>query len=89
MASDKDRHVALAEELQLLWLEDMVQQYKDKTISSTDRATLIRFLSANGFSVDPSRMARGLSEKLTSGVSPEDFAEDDGKILPMTGTRRG
>jgi hypothetical protein len=87
-SSDKEKHLTLAEELQTLWLEDMVEQYKNRTISSTDRATLIRFLSQNGFSVDPARMPTGLKDKLTSGVSPKDF-EDDGKVLPITASRGG
>lgn len=83
MADNKELMIQLAEDLQLIWLQDMVKQYQENTINSTDRATLIRFLSQNGFSVDPSRVANGLKSKLTSTVRPEDFADDDGKVLPM------
>lgn len=78
---NKDEQVAIAERLQLKWLRRMEELIDAGTITSTDMATLVRFLTVNGWTLDPSRLPKGLKDKLTSGMSPEDF--DDGDVLPM------
>lgn len=79
--SVKEEQVAIAERLQLKWLVRMEKLLDEGTITSTDMATLVRFLIANGWTLDPSRLPQGLRDKLTANVSPEDF--DDSDVIPF------
>jgi hypothetical protein len=81
MAS-KDEQVAIAERLQLKWLTRMEKLLDEGDITSTDMATLVRFLTHNGWTLDPTRLPQGLRDKLTSGMKPEDF-ENDGDVIPL------
>lgn len=58
--------VALAEKLQVLILEDFVRLAVAGELSPTDRATIVRLLTANGWSLDPTRLPQELQDKLTS-----------------------
>lgn len=58
--------VALAEKLQVLLLQDFVRLAEEGALSPTDRATLARLLSANNWSLDPTRIPQDLQDKLTS-----------------------
>jgi hypothetical protein len=81
--TDKQKvQVEIAERLQLALLKDFERQLLDGTISSTDRATLARLLTQNGWSLDPSRLPKGLKDQLTSRIDPEDLDEDD-DVLPL------
>lgn len=71
---------SIAARLQLLLLLDFEEQFKSKTITSADRATLARLLMQNGWSIDPKDVPQGLKDKLTTRMSPEDFGEDDGVV---------
>lgn len=66
----------IAERLQLKWLERMERLLdSDEGMSATDANTLFRFLSDNGWTVDPAKLPAGLKDKLAkSGV---EFSEDD------------
>lgn len=64
----------IVERLQTKWLQRMETLLDAGEITSTDMATLYRFLSDNGWSLDPSKLPQGLREKLTDKVS---FKEDD------------
>lgn len=77
---------AIAERLQLKWLERMEVMLDEGTISATDMATLRKFLADNGWTVDPSRLPQGLRDKLTQNIDPEDF-DDDEQVLPMRAAR--
>lgn len=77
----QQKQVAIAERLQLMWLERMETLLTTGEITSTDLATLSRFLMANGWTLDPTRLPEKLRNKLTSGMQPEDF--DDSDVLPM------
>lgn len=77
----KDQQLEIAERLQLKWLEHMEKLMEADTITSTDLATLVRFLMANGWTLDRARMPKGLRDKLTTGVSPLDF--DNSDVIPM------
>lgn len=80
--ADKQAQIDIAERLQEKWLTRMEALLDSGAITSTDLATLQRFLSANGWSLDPTRLPKGLRDKLTSGVDPTDF-ENDGEVLPF------
>lgn len=60
--------------LQLLWLTRMETLFTEEKITSTDMATLYRFLADNGWSLDPSKLPQKLAEKLTDRVA---FDEED------------
>jgi hypothetical protein len=77
----KDEQVAIAERLQLKWLRRMEMLLDEGSITSTDMATLVRFLTVNGWTLDPTRLPKGLRDKLTTGISPDDF--DDGDVIPL------
>lgn len=80
--SDKEAQLVLAEKLQTKWLQRMEHLFDSGEITSTDMATLARFLMANGWTLDPSRLPSGLKDKLTTTMSAEDF-EDDDNVLPF------
>ena len=79
---DKAKQLEITERLQLKWLERMEKLFDEGTITSTDMATLQRFLTANGWTLDPTRLPQGLKDKLTSNVDPKSF-EDSGDVLPF------
>jgi hypothetical protein len=75
--STKEDQIALAAELQTLLLEDYRRALRDGTITPTDRASLARLLSQNGWSLDPSLLgAGGLKGKMPRLVRPEELEED-------------
>lgn len=79
---DKQEQIELAERLQTKWLRRMEKLIDNGDATSTDMATLMRFLVANGWNLDPSRLPKGLQDTLTSHIKPGDFNEDDG-IIPI------
>jgi hypothetical protein len=78
----KEQQVAIAERLQLKWLKRMETLLDAGEITSTDMATLVRFLMANGWTLDPSRLPSKLKDKLTTSMSPEDF-DAQADVLPF------
>jgi hypothetical protein len=69
----------IAERLQTKWLIRMEALLDSGDITSTDMATLFRFLSDNGWQVDPDKLPETLRQKLTkSDVSFTDDEYDDG-----------
>lgn len=78
--SDAHKQIEIAERLQLKWLLRMEKLLDDGEITSTDLATLSRFLMANGWTLDPARLPKGLRDKLTKHISPDDLDEDDGVV---------
>jgi hypothetical protein len=79
---EKEKQIAISERLQTRWLEHMEKLLTDGSITSTDLATLSRFLMANGWTLDVTRLPQGLKDKLTSGISPDDFS-NDGDVIPI------
>ena len=57
--------------LQLKWLKRMETQLNEGNITSTDMATLVRFMVDNGWSLD--KLPEKLADKLTTRV---DFDEE-------------
>jgi len=78
-----DKQADIAERLQLKWLKRMEELLDDGSVTSTDLATLSRFLMANGWTLDPARLPKSLRDKLTTGLDPEEFEDDDEDILQM------
>lgn len=72
-SKDLGKQVEIAERLQLKWLLHMEILLNTGAITSTDLATLARFLQNNGWSLDPTKLPKGLRDKLTSHLKPEDF----------------
>lgn len=79
---EKEKQIAISERLQTRWLEHMETLLTTGAITSTDLATLSRFLMANGWTLDATRLPQGLRDKLTSGIKPEDFG-NDGDVIPI------
>jgi hypothetical protein len=64
----------IVERLQLLWLQRMETLLIAGELSSTDAATLYRFMSDNGWSLDPSKLPQELKDKLGA---PVEFSNED------------
>jgi hypothetical protein len=75
--SDMQEQIDVATRLQVKWLKRMETMIDEGTITSTDMATLARFLLANGWTLDPSRLPQGLRDKLTKHVKFD--ADEDGE----------
>lgn len=75
MSDKTERRLELMEELTDLWLEDMKALLQAGEMSPTDRATLARFLMANGITLDPSRLPQGLQDKITQRVRYDEDPE--------------
>lgn len=68
----RQQQIALAEKLQLKWLQRMDALFDSGEITSTDMATLARLLKDNGWSLDPSMVPQRLRDKLTKNVAFDD-----------------
>lgn len=80
---DQGKQVALLERLQTLWLKRMETLIESGACTSTDMATLYRALRDNGWSLDPSKLPKGLADKLTSVVNAQDFEDEESNVLPF------
>ena len=81
MAAEKDQ-IDVAVELQILILEDfkeLLTTRKDE-LTATDRATIVRLLQANGWSIDPAALPEDLKGMLTRNVA---FDDDDTPELSL------
>lgn len=72
--------VEKATELQDLILDDFIAMAKAGTLTSTDRATIVRLLAANGWSLDPNQLPQHLKDKLTSSIDPCELDEDEPRL---------
>jgi hypothetical protein len=70
--STKEQQLELVERLQHLCLEDLITLYESKSVSAQDRATVIRFLSMNGWVLDTTKIPTKLKGKLTSQFKPDE-----------------
>lgn len=80
MSEQIAKQAELAEKLQMLWLERMVTLLETGIATSTDLATLSRVLLANGWSLDPKKLPKGLQDKLTQNV---EFDEEGAPRMRM------
>jgi hypothetical protein len=78
-----NRQIELAAMLQDLLLEDFKAKLQTGEMTPTDRATLSRLLSQNGWVLDPAALPQGIEDKLTERIRPEDLDDDD--IIPIRG----
>jgi hypothetical protein len=76
MANDRDTKVQeqidIANRMQLKWLQHMESMLDTHTITATDMAILYRFFKDNGWTVDETRLPKGLRDKLTRNVEVDD-----------------
>lgn len=78
------KQLDIAERLQVLLLEDFETRIKsDEGLTPTDRATLARLLTQNGWSLDPAQVPQGLRDKLSTRTKASDLNDDDADVLPM------
>lgn len=63
---------ALVRRLQMKWLLTMDRLFDLGLISSADLATLEKFLSRNGWTVDPTKLPAKLRDKLVDRVKLDD-----------------
>lgn len=73
----KQRQIEIAERLQEKLLLRWEELLDSGNLSSTDAATLTRFLQNNGWSVDPARLPKGLQGILTAKVDPSSILGDE------------
>jgi hypothetical protein len=66
---------AIVERLQLKWLERMEALLDEGALTSTDAATLYRFMADNGWSLDPAKLPQSLRDKLTDSVKFDEADE--------------
>lgn len=76
----KQEQVRKFEELQDLILDDLLEAARNKELSATDRATILRFLEHNGWTVDPSKIPTTLRDMLTKRVRFDEGVEGDAKL---------
>lgn len=89
MSDAKQSQINRVERLQDLWLQHMEDMLNNGSITSTDMATLYRFFAQNGWTVDPTKLPKGLSGILTKNVDPKRFEEDDADVIPFPREARG
>jgi hypothetical protein len=80
MADNTEKVKAQADKLgilQDLLLDDFITMAREHTLSATDRATLVRFLMANGWNLDPANMPQELKDMLTSRIDPTKDLEEE------------
>lgn len=70
--ADLEAQKAIVARLQLKWLERMETLIDEDKLSSTDAATLYRFMADNGWSLDPAKVSPKLRDKITDSVGFED-----------------
>jgi hypothetical protein len=71
----KEEQIEVAERLQGKWLLAMERMLDAGTITSTDMATLCRWLMSNGWSVDPSTLPVKLQNRLIDAIGADAFDE--------------
>lgn len=74
--ADSNEQLDKAEKLQDMLLDSFIELFKDKAETAADRATLLKMLKENGWSLDPSRLPQSLKDKLTLS-DPSVLDEDD------------
>jgi hypothetical protein len=82
MSDTQQEQIAIAERLKLQVLQHFEKKLKDESINATELATIVRTLSQNGWSLDPTRLPQRLKDKLTESFDPTVVDEDD-KVIPI------
>lgn len=81
--ADSNAQLDKAEKLQDLLLDSFLDLFKRKDETAADRATLLKMLKENGWSLDPSRLPQSLRDKLTLS-DPSVLDEDDDIVGTIT-----
>ena len=68
--ADTNAQIKLAEVLQDRLLKSFDELFKAGAETAADRATLLKMLQTNGWSLDPSRVPQSLKDKLLLADSP-------------------
>lgn len=76
-----EEQVNLATKLQTLLLRTYEIRLEAGSLSDTGLSSLQRLLAANGWSLDPARLPKGLADLLTSQVDPKEL--DDEGVFPI------
>jgi hypothetical protein len=76
-AAEKRMQIELSAKLQTMILLDFERMLKENTMSPSDRATLVRLLSMNGWSLDPAMIPQGLRGVLTAVVDPKKLDDEE------------
>jgi hypothetical protein len=74
--ADSNAQLDKAEKLQDLLLDSFLELFQNRGETAADRATLLKMLKENGWSLDPSRLPQSLKDKLTLS-DPSVLDEDD------------
>lgn len=74
--ADQQTQIEIADELKILWLEEMRERIKSGDATSTDLATVARVLEHNGWTLDPADLPSDLSEHITREVDPGEAPTD-------------
>lgn len=77
MSEVKKDQMQIAERLQDLILERFEELLKAGEDTQTDRATIVKLLSANGWTLDPQDLPNDLQDFVTKRIDPRSFDEDD------------
>lgn len=72
-----NNQIELAERLQEALLKRFETLIAEESDSPTDRATLARLLSQNGWSLDPSSLPQSLRDKVADSVNPTDGVDEE------------
>lgn len=82
---EQRRQIEQAERLQRLILDDLERCLNDKTATATDRATIIRLLKDNGWTLDPAQLPSNLKAMLIADLSAVDVADELAERRRRTG----
>lgn len=81
MDNSRNEQAQILARLQTKWLKHMERLLDEGTITSTDLATLFRFLHANGWTLDASKLSPQLRDKLGDRIDPTKFDDDDADVI--------
>lgn len=80
---DLSKQREIAERLQLKWLVHMERLLDEGAITSTDLATLAKFLRDNGWTLDPQKLPTKLKNKLTKHIDFDDEIDNASHLKVM------
>jgi hypothetical protein len=80
--ADSNAQLDKAEKLQDLLLDSFLELFQNRGETAADRATLLKMLKENGWSLDPSRLPQSLQDKLK--LPPPNLDEDDDVVGTIT-----
>ena len=85
MTLTPERKQQLLDDLAEKYITDLIKLYDDATITSTDRATIWRFLQSSGVTFDPTLLPKSIRDRLPSGLPKFDDEALDRPNLKVVG----